>query len=876
MKKTVITYIFLVFFMTLTLSSAQAVKVALIVKNSTSLSNIHEKKINNILTAMGFDVTKVDKDSTVDYSQFDLIVVAGRPGNVYSYEHLDSFVADLPVNDNPTIAIDSSYPDDWGWITPVGISTLSSTEIQKVKIISNSTPITNVYSLGQTVEVHIIAGKTMIDLIGGKYRLTPIASVVTNENNPVIAIAESGTELYNGQKNKCRIVFFGITNPLYWSDDTISMFINSIDWVLYDADTDGFIDCKDNCPSIPNPDQKDTDFDGKGDVCDNCPFVYNPDQSDIDLDKIGDLCDNDIDGDGITNNLDNCPLKFNPDQKDKDFNGIGDVCDILPYQVFLDVDNDSVNETAINANNITDDGFEVYEDPNSNTKAKPIDGDFDGMTDWLIDIKPYGTYEKYWDPDDGILTNVNRTDSDYYIDTDGDGKPDIIYNSFEDAFVVRRDVDSDSNLEEALDHDFDGSFDEYRDTNGHSMLLHIVDGDKDNKNDFILGIDGINITKPARYWDPDDNILTDIVERDLNDDGISEYLIDVDGDGKFDIIFNGDMLHDLPDLTVDSISIISTSPTEGDNIKINANIKNIGEYDASHFTVEFKLDGTFVSSKTISLAASDSTDLEFIWYNAQKDSHTIEIITDSENNISESNEGNNNKSTSISVSARPSVGGGISVYYSGNASFIGFPDKVEADIGDKIKLSGVFKSDLSYGLTNVEFSIESEGLNPAWYKISPTGYSRIDQEESRDVSVEITIPEDARIYTFYIKLKASADSEDGRKTFEKAFTLMLKERIVVTTTTTTTTVPETTTTTTIPEEKPSPLTGFYAAIKAYSIYIAIIIIIAIIVILLKVFKVKFEFVNNKGQYTYGKGWKAPKLKFKFFSTASLKTLLTKW
>ncbi len=875
-----ITYALLFFFIiSLTISSAQAVKVALIVKNSTSLSNNHEKKINTILTNMGFEVTPVDKDSIVDYSQIDLIVVAGRPGNVYSYQHLDSFVSDLPVNDIPTIAIDSSYPHDWGWIAPVGISTLSSTEIQRIKIINDSTSITNGYSLGQTIEVHIIAGKTIIDLVGGRYKLTPIASITTSDDNLVIAAAESGTELYNNQKNKCRVVFFGITNPLFWSDDAISLFKNSINWTLLDTDNDGTIDCKDNCPSVSNPDQKDTDNDSKGDVCDNCPLVYNPDQSDINKNGIGDLCDPDIDGDGIPNNIDNCPLKFNPDQKDKDNNGIGDVCDVLPYQVFMDVDNDGINETAINLNNITDDGFEVYEDPNYNTKAKPIDGDFDGMTDWLIDIKPYGTYEKYWDPDNNILTNVNRTDSDYYIDTNGDGKPDIIYNSFEDAFVVRRDVDSDSNLEEAFDHDFDGSFDEYRDINGHSMLLHIIDGDNDNKNDFIIGIDGINITKPARYWDPDNNILTNITEKDLNDDGKNEYLIDVNGDGIFDQIFNGDALHNLPDLTVGPISIISTSPTEGDNVNINANIKNIGEYDATHFNVELRVDSNFTSSKTISLTSGESTDLEFIWYNAQKGSHTIEIIADPNNNISELNEDNNKNSTSISVAACPvSVGpsGGGTTTYSGNASFIGFPDKVEADIGDKIKLSGAFKSYLSYGLTDIEFSLESEGLSSSWYSISPTGYSRIDQEESKDVSVEITVPEDANIYTFYVKLKASADSGDGKKTFEKAVTLMFKERIVPTTTTTTTIPEETTTTTTIPEEEPSPLTGLYAVISAYSIPISIIIIIIIIIILLKIFKVKFEFVNGKKGYVYGKGWKNSLQKFKSFSTSSLKSLFTKW
>ena len=59
-------------------------------------------------------------------------------------------------------------------------------------------------------------------------------------------------------------------------------------------DTDGDNaggDCDDNCPDIPNPDQRDSDGDGVGDVCDNCIDVPNPDQTDDDADGIGDACD---------------------------------------------------------------------------------------------------------------------------------------------------------------------------------------------------------------------------------------------------------------------------------------------------------------------------------------------------------------------------------------------------------------------------------------------------------------------------------------------------------------------------------------------------------------------------------------------------------
>ena len=84
-----------------------------------------------------------------------------------------------------------------------------------------------------------------------------------------------------------------------------------------DTDGDGVPDTMDNCPTVPNPGQRDQDKDKVGDACDNCPTVANGNQKDSDNDGIGDACDN-------------CPTICNSHQKDADGDKSGDVCDPTP------------------------------------------------------------------------------------------------------------------------------------------------------------------------------------------------------------------------------------------------------------------------------------------------------------------------------------------------------------------------------------------------------------------------------------------------------------------------------------------------------------------------------------------------------------------
>jgi hypothetical protein len=79
---------------------------------------------------------------------------------------------------------------------------------------------------------------------------------------------------------------------------------------LADKDRDGVPNAYDNCPDVPNQEQKDRDGDGVGDACDNCPQVPNENQLDSDGNGWGDDCQKgEIDAEQVGTTVD-CNLSF--------------------------------------------------------------------------------------------------------------------------------------------------------------------------------------------------------------------------------------------------------------------------------------------------------------------------------------------------------------------------------------------------------------------------------------------------------------------------------------------------------------------------------------------------------------------------------------
>jgi len=211
-------------------SSARAADVALVVLNSQQLDQVHEQKVHDILTQMGHSVFLVDSSTTVDYTNFDLIVVVGSPSNTV---RLGPFAKDIPVNDIPTIAIDASYIDDWGWVKPSGISILYSSATQKF-FVYREHPITQGLPVGQKVNALTIAGKNLVDLVSSNSKLRAVATVNSDANLQLVSYAGPKTQLFNGKQvsNQSGIVYFGIPYSVYWTTDTEKLFKNAVNWLL--------------------------------------------------------------------------------------------------------------------------------------------------------------------------------------------------------------------------------------------------------------------------------------------------------------------------------------------------------------------------------------------------------------------------------------------------------------------------------------------------------------------------------------------------------------------------------------------------------------------------------------------------------------------
>jgi hypothetical protein len=193
--------------------------------------------------------------------------------------------------------------------------------------------------------------------------------------------------------------------------------------VLLDTDKDGVKDYNDNCPTVVNPDQKDTDpglsvcglegdgpgvtpqpctkmadGDGVGDACDNCPGAINPDQKDSDAVVKCSVMSASMGGgtkctttsDGFGDACDNCPNIWNPDQADSDSNGVGDACQ---------------NPCTMNVNNVASFSWTTWRGTNWMTSVKD-----QAACGSCYAESPTGTLEAVYNIEQGSQKNLDTAE----------------------------------------------------------------------------------------------------------------------------------------------------------------------------------------------------------------------------------------------------------------------------------------------------------------------------------------------------------------------------------------------------------------------------------------------------------------------------------
>ena len=108
----------------------------------------------------------------------------------------------------------------------------------------------------------------------------------------------------------------------------------------------------------------------------------------------------------------------------------------------------------------------------------------------------------------------------------------------------------------------------------------------------------------------------------------------------------------MPDLVITDITWSPSEPEEGDTMTFTVYIKNQGEASSGSCTVKCYVDGGEIGSDRIgSLSPGQSTTVSFTWTTPKGSagSHTVKAIVDVANEVSESNENNNERSETLTV-----------------------------------------------------------------------------------------------------------------------------------------------------------------------------------------------------------------------------------
>jgi hypothetical protein len=298
-------------------------------------------------------------------------------------------------------------------------------------------PDTNPFGLGNKVSDYVLfdpwlkgieyVGDTFVPL-GGTANLRA-RFVNSDDSSPAVAGAEVNFDLVDSDSvpvsgspfsgitegtGVASVPVSGLTVDIYTVTARFGLLEDSAQLGVFgvgDSDGDGIVDVLDNCPMVPNPDQRNTD----GQPIDNGPVIAGDDLTVPYSDGYGDACDDDDDNDGLTDAFEasGCGSgPTNPLLQDTDGDRVIDGAECL-----LGSDPNNSNSVPVRypPNDSDGDGIPANVEAAFGSSDNNKDSDGDGIND-AIEINGWGTSPVMKD------SNSNGCDENIEIaDVNGDG-----------------------------------------------------------------------------------------------------------------------------------------------------------------------------------------------------------------------------------------------------------------------------------------------------------------------------------------------------------------------------------------------------------------------------------------------------------------------